>query len=101
MRPTPPRSSTSRTRPSCAGTAPATATPRPEEHTSELQTLMRNSYSVFPLDFHEQTHSFPTRRSSDFTVGIHAHAARHNTRERSRLGTASSVSDQPPTEVAP
>src|SRR3546814_1859133 len=33
----------------CAGFDPATVAGRSEEHTSELQSLMRNSYAVFCL----------------------------------------------------
>src|SRR3546814_708582 len=37
---------------------------RSEEHTSELQSLMRISYAVFHRVLHVRTHSFPARRSS-------------------------------------
>src|SRR3546814_1588715 len=43
---------------------------RSEEHTSELQSLLRNSYAVFCLKKHttEQTHPIHTERSSKLTV---------------------------------
>src|SRR3546814_9737973 len=38
--------------------------PRPEEHTSELQSLMRNSYAVFCLKKTNNTHNYtPTTTS--------------------------------------
>src|SRR3546814_660308 len=42
-----------------------------EEHTSELQSLMRISYAVYHLNLHVLTHSFPTRRSSEPPTHCH------------------------------
>src|SRR3546814_3537964 len=47
----PPRARLTRTRGTCAGTA------RSEEHTSELQSLMRISYAVFCLKKKTQRHT--------------------------------------------
>src|SRR3546814_820730 len=38
---------------------------RSEEHTSELQSLMRNSYAVFCCSSPSRIHPSPTRRSSE------------------------------------
>src|SRR3546814_3970434 len=43
--------------PSAASTTPTNADSRSEEHTSELQSLMRISYAVFCLKKQKQTHN--------------------------------------------
>src|SRR3546814_1206385 len=60
---------------------------RSEEHTSELQSLMRNSYAVFclkkkktqPIKTNEQnrTHSHPNKNKSSSTNCIHETYTKH------------------------
>src|SRR3546814_9924536 len=51
---------------------------RSEEHTSELQSLMRNSYAVFCLK--KKTHDTITRTQTDTTIN-HAHNRNKYTRK--------------------
>src|SRR3546814_2184763 len=46
--------------PQGAGSLSVTSVPRSEEHTSELQSLMRSSYAVFCLKKKNQTHPLAT-----------------------------------------
>src|SRR3546814_1317412 len=43
---------------------PAACAPRSEEHTSELQSLMRISYAVFCLKKKTNNHTYPTKQTT-------------------------------------
>src|SRR3546814_7910735 len=44
----------------------ASASPRSEEHTTELQSLMRISYAVFCLKKQQENEQNPTRNNQEF-----------------------------------
>src|SRR3546814_3448349 len=69
INPTPPRASTRRRRPT-----PCAAPARSEEHTSELQSLMRISYAVFCLNKKRDNHNdiyYPNRHNYRKTILRH------------------------------
>src|SRR3546814_8866696 len=60
---------------------------RSEEHTSELQSLMRISYAVFCLNKKNNNMNITTTRSNTTKHNIH-HTARHNEKHSIRQTTA-------------
>src|SRR3546814_7909262 len=69
-------SAAARVRNSAGDTVQRTASPRSEEHTSELQSLMRISYAVFCLKKKKKTHK-KTRSNRKNTI--------HNQQKHSKI----------------